>query len=105
MSVKDFELAFVGNPQVRYAIVSETLFFALDNLGKIYIRQIEKELPENPDRYGPVRKLLRSDMERSGKPLTLTYFVLTEKPDVHVDCVLLHRIRVDETGPNSFVLC
>jgi hypothetical protein len=105
MTVEAFEAALSSHSNARFAIVSETLFFLLDDQGKIECRTIEKGIPDKPGQIGPVRMLLREHVKKTDTALKLSFFVLKSRPQLHIDCVMLHGFHVDDTGPNSFVIC
>jgi hypothetical protein len=105
MTVEAFQKALEARPNARFAIVSETLFFLLDNLGQIECRTIEKGLPDRPEQHGPIRALLRDHVHKTSSALKMSYFVLKSRPQIHIHCVMLHGFHVDDVGPNSFVIC
>lgn len=104
MSVTKFENAIAARPNTRIALVSERLFFLLDDQGKVEMREVSKALPSQPQNGGPILTKLRKFVGRTGEPLRLTTFVLAAASTVTLDFGYLHATSLDDLGENSFML-
>jgi hypothetical protein len=104
VSVAEFEKAVSRRSSLRFAIVSQALFYALDDAGKVDIKKMNKDLPTHRLNAGPVLVELLRSLDGREKVIPITYFVLKDRPDIHIDCVLLHGLYFDDYGPKSFLL-
>jgi hypothetical protein len=76
VSIQAFEGALSANTDACLAVVSESLFFKLDQQARVKIEQVQMPFNRAHLGDGPVRRFLRAFVQKMDQPVTFTYFVM-----------------------------
>ncbi|WP_158742984.1 hypothetical protein [Acidisphaera sp. L21] len=104
MSIGALEAALLANATASLAVVSEKLFYRLDQLDRVLIEQVKIPMSEVALGNGVVRRFFRGLVQTTQQPITFTYFVLAGERRVRIELAALWDLRMDDDGPRSFRL-